>query len=250
MDWPCQDDYHTKQGRSTGRFVLGRKSLPIYLKRHWQFSWWLKKRFQLFPSVPITPAAIEWQNLQWARGAGFLVPEPLAMGQLMGPHNTLHCFLAIKELTGQLPLHQAIPQAQQTLSTSDFAVWKEALLVQVATMAGQLHERHRYHKDLYLCHYYVATPQAGQAEPGPVSLIDFHRLAQHRTFAWRWKVKDLAQLLFSTWGVAGLEDADRNLLLKSYGCDTWLSQAVQFKARRYAHHNHIGTSSASRKEAA
>ncbi|HQR43844.1 MAG TPA: lipopolysaccharide kinase InaA family protein [Gemmatales bacterium] len=152
--------------------------------------------------------------------------------------------------TGQQARHQGIPQARETLSASDFAVWKEALLVQTASIAGQLHQRHRFHKDLYLCHYYVNAPQAGHTEPGPVSLIDFHRLAEHRTFAWRWKVKDLAQLLFSTWGVAGLEDADRSLLLKAYGCDSWLSQAVWFKARRYAHHNHTATTSASGREAA
>jgi heptose I phosphotransferase len=250
MDWPCSDDFHTKQGRSTGRFVLGRGKLAIYLKRHWQFSWWTRKRVNWFPQHPITPAAIEWSNLRWARGAGLLVPEPLAVGHMLGADGSLHCFLAIRELTGQLALHQAIPHALRTLSASDFTVWKERLLQRVAHVAADLHARHRYHKDLYLCHYYAAKPEAGQTDPGPLSLIDLHRLAAHQSFAWRWKVKDLAQLLFSTWGVDGLEDRDRDRLLDDYGCDSLLKQAVWFKARRYAHHNHIPTTATPLQEAA
>lgn len=47
-DWPerimqaeITDDFHAKQGRSTGRWLLeaGSAQLAVYLKRHYQLSW-------------------------------------------------------------------------------------------------------------------------------------------------------------------------------------------------------------------
>src|SRR2546422_10151582 len=42
MELPVTDDYHAKQGRSTGRLVLEKedKRLAVYLKRHFHLPWW------------------------------------------------------------------------------------------------------------------------------------------------------------------------------------------------------------------
>jgi len=245
MDWNVTDDFHSKQGRSTGRLVLN-SDLVVYLKRHWQLPWWHRLLACFHPTGNWTPAAQEWENLQSAQRIGVSVPEPLAMGQRVGPGLKLQSFLVIRELTGMLPLHQAIPLAQSIMPIASFTRWKNQLLIQVAEMASRLHTTHYYHKDLYLCHYYVEKPQATDQSPGPLKLIDLHRFGYHRLFAWRWQIKDVAQLVFSTMGVAGLNDQDRDFILEAYrGAeyrtvrDRWFEAAVRAKAHRYARHNGV-----------
>lgn len=250
MEWSVSDDYHVKQGRSTGRVVLDSDNLVVYLKRHWQMPWWSRVMACFFPQGQWTPAMQEWKQLHWAQEQGIPVPEPLAVGQRVGPALDLQSFLAIRELTGMLPLHQAIPLADSILPTPVMIRWKKQLIQQVASMARRLHELHRYHKDLYLCHFYVKTPQTDDQSPGPLSLIDLHRMSYHRLFAWRWKWKDLSQLYFSTWGVKGLDDNDREQLLQDYLQDQqhslfahWGMKLIRLKARRYARHNTVDLSS-------
>lgn len=246
MDWDVTDDFHAKQGRSTGRLVVNQDDLVVYLKRHWQFPWWNRLLAYVHPQGRWTPAVHEWHNLKVAHEKGIAVPEPLAVGQRIGPGLQLQSFLVIRELTGMLPLHQAIPLAYSIMPPATYSRWVKQLLVQVAEIARRLHSMNYYHKDLYLCHYYVEHPQATDQSPGQLKLIDLHRFGSHRLFAWRWQIKDMAQLLFSTIGVEGLDNRDRDFILDAYrgtesrtARDRWFEAAVRAKAQRYARHNRI-----------
>src|SRR5262249_57667995 len=109
-------------------------------------------------------------------------------------------FLAVEELTGMLPLHEAVPAAAARLAPDAFARWKRGLVREMARLARALHRRRWFPKDLYLCHFYIAQEDTARepASPGPVRLIDLHRLAHH-PWAWPWwQAKDLAQLLYSS----------------------------------------------------
>ena len=77
----------------------------------------------------------------------------------------------------------------------------------MAAIAATLHSAKVFHKDLYLCHYFLDMARAGQAGPR-LALIDLHRLAAHRLWPDRWRWKDLGQLLYSTEGVSGLTPRD------------------------------------------
>jgi heptose I phosphotransferase len=244
MDWAPADDFHTKQGRSTGRFVRG--PLAVYVKRHWRLPWKTRLLATLWPRGHWSPAAAEWKHLHWARAQGLPVPEPLAFGEHAGPWLRLHSFLVIRELTGLHELHKAVPAAFDVMTLEQFQRWKSQVIHQMARLARRLHQQDCYHKDLYLCHFYVPVPQPFQPAAGTVHLIDLHRLGQHRWLRRRWQVKDLAQLLFSTWGVAGITNRDRLEFLKTYlgkpffgGAERSLVRAVVRKALSYARHNGI-----------
>ena len=60
-----------------------------------------------------------------------------------------------------------------------------------------------------------ADSSATRATSGS-SLIDLHRLGEHRSWPDRWRWKDLGQLLFSTDGVAGIDDRDVLRFWKHY----------------------------------
>ena len=153
------DDFHAKQGRSTG--PLGARNrgqtLSVYLKRHYQLPWWQGLMATLWPAGDWSPALQEYRHLQWAQGQGLPVPRIVAAGEYLKPFGKLQSFLAIEELAGMLPLHQAIPRAARLLEPWTFRRWKAGLVREMARLTRILHERRYFHKDLYLCHFYIPT---------------------------------------------------------------------------------------------
>jgi hypothetical protein len=241
------DRFHAKQGRSTGRLILegdGRR-LVVYLKRHYRLGWWRGLLATLWPDAGWSPALEEWAHLKWARSRGLPVPATVAAGEYIGPWGRLQSFLAIEELTDMLPLHEAVPVAAAELGPERFPSWKRGLIDEVARLTREMHTRRRFHKDLYLCHFFIARDDLFRlaAWEGRVYLIDLHRLAHHRWTWPLWQVKDLAQLLYSS-EVAGIDTRDRLRFWRAYlgaGRSSWpgrwLRRGVLFKWRRYRRHN-------------
>ena len=241
------DRFHAKQGRSIGRWTLTSdtgSSLVVYLKRHYILPRWHGLLATLFPHRAWSPGRQEWEHLATAKAAGIPVPRAVAVGELLGSWGRLQSFLAVEELAGMLPLHEAVPLAFQRLSADEFARWKRGLVAEMARLTRELHRRRGFHKDLYLCHFYVAerditTPPDSWA--GRVVMIDFHRLGRHPAL-WAWyTVKDLGQLLYSS-AVAGVTARDRVRFWKLYrGGDwggatrppSWLRTGIAWKWRQY-----------------
>lgn len=249
MEAAVTDRFHAKQGRSTGRWVLqtqGRR-LAVYLKRHYRLPWWRGWLATLWPGFGWSPALQEWRHLQWARAQGLPVPATVAAGEFIGPWGQLQSFLAVEELTGMLPLHEAIPAAAQRLQPAEFQRWKRGLTGELARLVRHLHGRRSFHKDLYLCHFYVPRemiePSAAARDwHRKVHLIDLHRLGHHPwTWPW-WQVKDLAQLLYSS-EIVGVSARDRLHFWRAYrepsgaAAEHWLRRLVLLRWRRYRNHN-------------
>jgi heptose I phosphotransferase len=247
MDVAVTDDFHAKQGRSTGRWVLeaGGRRMVVYLKRHYRLSWWRGLAALVCPQAGWSPALQEWDHLAWARAQGLPVPGGVAAGEYIGPWGRLQSFLAVEELTGMLPLHQAIPAAAAGLDPSTFERWKRGLAAELARLTRELHERRRFHKDLYLCHFFIPQEDTRRLPRwgGRVHLIDLHRLAHH-PWAWRrWQAKDLGQLLYSS-ELSKITARDRLRFWRCYLGDgrrgRWapcLRRLVLLKWRRYRQHN-------------
>lgn len=243
---PVTDRFHAKQGRSTGRWILhadGRR-LAVYLKRHYYLPWWRGLLAALWPGGGWSPAMQEYRHLKWAQAHGLPVPEAVAAGEFIGPWGRLQSFLAVEELADMVPLHEAVPAAARVLPADAFRRWKRGLVAEMAKLVRSLHGRRSFHKDLYLCHFYVPATAVDCPDPdwaGRVHLIDLHRLGRH-TWTWRrWQVKDLAQLLYSA-EIPGVDARDRLRFWRAYR-DTrgpsgrWLRRLVLFKWRRYRQHN-------------
>jgi hypothetical protein len=249
MNEPLTDREHKKQGRSIGRkiFADGRDTLSVYLKRHFRLSRFTGLLATLFPGRVLAPGLQEWVRLRWAKEQGFPVPEPIAAGQFVGPWGKLQSFLAVEELHGMLPLHEAVPLAFRTLDPRAFVRWKRGLTAELARLARELHRRKVFHKDLYFCHFYIPesfTRTAPADWTRNVWMIDLHRLAHHSLTGTWWQVKDLAQLMFSS-EVPGVTARDRARFWKLYRQDwsdgkcpgAWLLPLVKWKWRMYRRHN-------------
>ncbi len=248
MELPVTDRFHAKQGRSTGRLVLskGEDRLVVYLKRHYRLGWWPRVLATLWPRQGWSPASVEREHLEWARARGVPVPEVAAAGEFIGPWFRFQSFLAIQELTGMLPLHEAVPLAAEQLSPEAFAAWKRKLIEELARLTRLLHGADRFHKDYYLCHFFIRSEDTETVPDffgDRVYLIDLHRLRRHWLTRHYWQVKDLAQLLYSS-GVAGVTDRDRLRFFRLYRGEGKLAEssrrllgAVLWKAARYRQHN-------------
>jgi heptose I phosphotransferase len=131
-----------------------------------------------------------------------------------------------------------------------FRRWKRGLVAEMARLSRLLHDRRHFHKDLYLCHFFVHESDLGgppgeelSAWRGRVHLIDLHRLTHHPWAWWLWQLKDLAQLLYSS-NVAGVDVRDQVAFWMAYRgpgaqrwSSRWLRRLVVFKWRRYDRHN-------------
>lgn len=238
------DRYHRKQGRSTNRLRVDTPdgSVSVYLKRHTHWPWLARIKAWLHPGGRHSPAGVEWRNLALARALGIAVPESVAAGEQIGPGAHARSFLMVRELVDQQELHLAIAVHCQQSSPEQHRCWMRGLAVALAEVAARLHHAGYFHKDLYLCHFFV-NPRSAQVSTGDLTLIDLHRLRRHRWTAWRWRHKDLAQLLYSTEGVPGIDDRDRLRFWMHYRRRMGLRWerlervAVLAKARRYRAHN-------------
>ncbi|MBX6311778.1 MAG: lipopolysaccharide kinase [Isosphaeraceae bacterium] len=244
MDLRSEDRYHAKQGRSTCRLRFDSATAPlsVYLKRHDRLPWSARLGALLCPSGRHSPAKTEWAGLEKARALGIAVPEVVAIGERVGPWGALQSYLMVAELTGCRELNEVVPELSARLDPTRFASLKRELIAEMAQIAATLHRASVFHKDFYLCHFFLdpslQTP-AGQR----LTLIDLHRLREHRLTALRWRWKDLGELLFSTYGVAGIDDRDRLRFWKHYRkhlrlwAPRWQMRRIRAKAARYWAHN-------------
>jgi heptose I phosphotransferase len=247
MDVRVTDNFHAKQGRSTGRWMLhaGDRRLSVYLKRHFRLPLLHGILATFWPGRGWSPALQEARHLDWARSQDLPVPAVVAAGETIGPWGRLQSFLAVEELADMLPLHQAIPAAAEQLPPETFERWKCGLVAEMVRLTLELHRRNYFHKDLYLCHFYIPRIDT-LVEPsrwrGRMHLIDLHRLGHHWLLWPVSQVKDIAQLLYSS-DVHGVTAEDRQAFWELYSRGfprLWaacLKRLVLLKGRRYRGHN-------------
>ncbi|MDR3632616.1 MAG: lipopolysaccharide kinase InaA family protein [Isosphaeraceae bacterium] len=244
MALDARDRLHAKQGRSTARVVFHSPAgpLPVYLKRHYRLPWRDRVAAVLQPNGRHSPASAEWAHLERARALGIAVPDAVAAGERIGPWGELQSYLLVAELTGCEALNEVLPTLVASLTPTRFAAFKRALIAEMADITSRLHQARAFHKDLYLCHFFLDLSRLNEAGP-KLTLIDLHRMGEHRWWADRWRWKDLGQLLYSTHGVAGIDDRDRvrfwTLYRRKLGLrrPRWHRRMVRLKAARYLAHN-------------
>ena len=114
----------------------------------------------------------------------------------------------------------------------------------MARITATLHAARVFHKDLYLCHFFLDPDRVDRTPDMPrLSLIDLHRLEEHRLWPDWWRWKDLGQLLFSTTASPASPTAT---VCDSGGFTAdasessrprWHARMVRLRAARYLEHN-------------
>lgn len=89
-----------------------------------------------------------------------------------------------------------------------------ALTWRLAKMARQMHESGLNHRDCYLCHFLLDNATRDEALPR-LYVIDLHRAEIRKRIPYRYRVKDVAGLHFSSMDI-GLSFRDRFRFMKIY----------------------------------
>ncbi|MEK6235261.1 MAG: hypothetical protein N2C14_11140 [Planctomycetales bacterium] len=230
------DHFKEKQGRSTGRYeiqVEGR-TVGVYLKKYPNLPWWTR---WLAPERSF-PGPHELAKLRQVEQLGIRVPDPVLAGS--DRNHACQSLFGTRELEGFEPLHKYIPAAFTGTLTAEKSKLKRRLIERLAEVARKLHRADWYHCDFYLCHFYLREDPS-LPDGFELALIDLMRLTHSRRR--RWRVKDLAQLLFSS-ALPGVTSADRLRFFKLYlgirrlnSGTRELLREVFWKAEGYHWHN-------------
>jgi len=139
---------------------------------------------------PVTGARNEYAACRYLEAKGVAAPVVAAFAESVDPPWSRRSFVLTRELADMEDL--------ETLSLR----WQEqppsgrelrALVMQVAGFARRLHDVGVVHRDFYICHllHHSNDPRAGLA------VLDLHRALIFERVPERWRLRDLAALLFS-----------------------------------------------------
>ena len=172
---------------------------------------------------------------------GVAVARPIAYGRERGWFGETRSFAMIEELPQAEALERLLPEWHNTKSEYALLRDKKELIRQMALLVLRLHRSGYYHRDLYLSHVFLSKDKYGLER---LNLIDLQRVFQPRFLKRRWKIKDLAQLYYSSRDYFSYTDMMR-FLHEYFTCNQLcahhkrLIRSVHRKANRIERHeNH------------
>lgn len=174
--------------RDNAKVEFGDGRRAGFLKRHWSRSHltWLQESRLTGAVGP--PALQEIEGIQLCRQAGISTPSIIAAGYQHRDASWRSDSFLITEAVNGVSAEEFARSEQLNGSRG------QALLVSLGHTTRRLHAAGLVHRDLYWCHFFVREDaQAGFA----VTLIDLQRVFHPHRRRWRWKLKDLAQFVFS-----------------------------------------------------
>ncbi|MGD8863635.1 MAG: lipopolysaccharide core heptose(I) kinase RfaP [Myxococcales bacterium] len=175
-------------GRRTLRVSLGGRS--FYLKYHEGVGVMEVAKNWLAFKRPVLGAGNEFDACRHLRACGMVAPDVAAFATEGGFPPARRSLLLTEALDGYVDLERLSLRWNE--QPPDPLVLRR-LVEQVAAAARAMHGAGVAHRDFYVCHLLcpAADPQ------GPLGVLDLHRALIFDEVPERWRLKDLAALLFS-----------------------------------------------------
>lgn len=223
-----------KRGRSVYRFEI--EGRGFYLKRnrlHPVEIWKALSRLR----IPALGALVEWDNIQALREAGIPTLTPVAMGERSRFGIETVSFTLTEEIYNAEPLDVVVRREYLGPLCRDSRRKKRQLISNIAALARKFHGSGMNHQDFYLNHFFLG-------HDGTLYLLDLQRVGRKSQISGHYRIKDLAQLAYSSLCVGGVSRSDRMRFFLAYlghrslqSKDKALAQHVAAKVRRIARHD-------------
>jgi len=181
-----KDKLTDNPGRTVERFRLGceKNELVFYIKKHT-----CTKKTDYKLSKLREEAEIEWKNHLLCEKIS--IPVPLVVAWGYGETKSLFVTLEVKD---SFSLEHILKN--DLLPKERFE--KNIIIQNIAFLAKTLHEKDYCHKDFYAGHILIKTQLVNNLKDVEFYLIDLQRIKKCNYMKLRWKIKDLAQLNFTT----------------------------------------------------
>jgi len=206
------DPLRALEGRRTLRFFQNGKC--YYIKQHFGIGWKeiFKNLFHL--KWPVLGAETEWKAIFAFQRLGLPTFKVVGYGKRGINPAKRQSFLITEELTGVVSLEDYC--APWKMNRPSFQL-KKCLIQEISRIARLIHQHGINHRDFYLCHFLLKENSlcGGSSSVPVLYLIDLHRVQMREKVPYRWQVKDLAGLYFSSMD-AGLTQRDVFRFLKYY----------------------------------
>lgn len=195
----------------------------------------LRQQFKNLLAGFASTAEVEFHWIRQLTGLGIATPQVVACGRRRSGFREVASVLLTAELHGE-SLENWLPRRTASLDRN----MKRSLSQSLAGLVARLHNAGLVHRDLYMSHIFITAKEGNDTH---LSLLDLQRVARSRWRRWRWIVKDLAALNYST-PFSAATNADRVRWLKLYLGERsgsvnqrTLIRAVVRKTERIARHS-------------
>lgn len=212
-DWQTKDPFKTAnqlQGK-VYRELEARKTLQFthqnasyFAKLHYGVGWREIIKNILQFRLPILGAKNEWLALKKLQQLNIASMTPVAYG-LKGINPAKYkSFLITKALKNTISLEDLCKNWPETPPDYGF---KRQLIQKIAHISRVLHTNGINHRDYYICHFLLDENALAKHKQLILYLIDLHRAQLRSKTPFRWQVKDIGSLYFSSLDI-GLSQRD------------------------------------------
>lgn len=155
-----------------------REALPARLRRWWTYG------------IRTSPAEVEFDNIEAIRAAGVGTMQAVACGSEWGTLDARRSYLLVTAVPGR-KLDDIVWNFVELNADRPEGMWTFTL--SLAAAVRRFHEAGFVHRDMYACHVFLDESSGAMQW----RLIDVARVFAPRWRRVRWRVKDLAQLVYS-----------------------------------------------------
>ena len=185
------EDFRLVKARRTFRFEIGGKG--YFAKVHRGIGW--KEIFKdiLQFKIPVIGAENEYLAIRHLEKINVPTMSCAAYGKRGKNPARQESFLVTDELVNMTSLEDFV-------KTQEFSKIRPDLLRVLADNLGRMHHSGLNHRDCYICHFLL---DADKALAGEIQLhvIDLHRAQIRESVPFRYQVKDVAGILFSSFDI-------------------------------------------------
>lgn len=217
------EEFRRVKSRRTFRFEADGKGYFVKVHRGIGYREIFKNLFQF--KLPVIGAANEYRAIKLLNAANIPTMTVAAFGERGWNPAKKESFLVTDELVGMISLEDLTSAWSSEPPESRF---KHLLIRRLAESSGAMHRLGVNHRDCYICHY-LFDPKD---ESGKLFVIDLHRAQCRKKVPYRYLVKDVAGLFFSSMDI-GLSRRDYLRFVKIYSRCASLKSELRRNAAFY-----------------